>query len=159
MSHLWLTLNSPIFDSLSIHPPLTLLIKYNLDAPIYILLPSTRLNSCNRHKKVSNGLPEHDRSRLHLGSYSSAVPDWTCSLLLEIAQSCSLHFSFPAQQCVQPLNSWFAVVKISPTIQTHLVCSDWQGELVITIVACTLAHCFSWWTYCCTTTILLVVNL
>ena len=44
-------------------PTLTLLIKHDLDAPVYILLPSTRLDSCNRHRKVSNTLPEPDRSR------------------------------------------------------------------------------------------------
>ena len=44
-------------------PPLTLLIKHNLDAPVYILPPSTRPDSCNRHRKVSNTLPEPDRSR------------------------------------------------------------------------------------------------
>ena len=61
------------------HPPLTLLIKYALNVPVYILSPSTRPDSCNGHKKVSNALPEPDRSHLHLGSYTSAVPDRTCS--------------------------------------------------------------------------------
>ena len=44
-------------------PPLTLLIKHDLDAPAYILPPSTRPDSCNGHRKVSNALPEPDRSR------------------------------------------------------------------------------------------------
>ena len=43
--------------------PLTLLIKHDLDAPIYILSPLTRPDSCNRHRKVSNALPEPNRSR------------------------------------------------------------------------------------------------
>ena len=52
-----------VFDSPSTGPPLTLLIKHDLDAPVYILPPSTRPDSCNGHRKVSNALPEPDRSR------------------------------------------------------------------------------------------------
>ena len=43
-------------------PPLTLLIKHDLDAPVYIFPPSTRPDSCNGHRKVSNVLPEPNRS-------------------------------------------------------------------------------------------------
>ena len=117
-------------------PPLTLLIKHDLNAPVYILLPSTRPDSCNGHRKVSNALPEPDRSCPHLGSYSSAVPNRTLLLLLllGLAQSCSLHFSFPTQQCAQPLNSQCAVVKISPTSELSLFHPDWQGKLVVTVM-------------------------
>ena len=122
----------PVSDSPPTCPPLTLLIKHDLDAPISILSPSTRPDSCNRHRKVSNTLPKPDRSRLHLGSYSSAVPDQACPLLLGLAQSCSLRFGFPAQQCVQPPNSQCAVVKIPLTSEPSLFHPDWRGELVIT---------------------------
>ena len=53
----------PISDSPPTCPPLTLLIKHDLNAPVYILLPSTRPDSCNGHRKVSIALPEPDRSR------------------------------------------------------------------------------------------------
>ena len=82
---------------------------------------------------MSNALPEPDRSRPHSGSYTSAVPDHTCPLLLGLAQSCSLHFGFPMQQCAQPLNSWCAVVKISPTSKPSLFCPDQRGEPVVTV--------------------------
>ena len=52
----------PVSDSPSTGPPLTLLIKHDLNAPVYILPPSTRPNSCNGHRKVSNALPEPNRS-------------------------------------------------------------------------------------------------
>ena len=121
--------------------PLTLLIKNNLDVSIYILSPSTRPNSCNGHKKVSNALPKPNRSHLHLGSYTSAVPNQTCPLL-GLAWSCSLCFSFPTQQCTQPPNSQFAIVKISMTIRPPvLFCPDWRGELVVTQGSCWECWC------------------
>ena len=90
--------------------------------PVYILPPSTRPDSCNRHRKVSNALPKPDKKSSNLGSYTSAVPDWMCPLLLGLAWACSLHFGFLAQRCVQPLNSWYAVVKISLTSKPSLFC-------------------------------------
>ena len=123
----------PVSDLLSTCPPLTLFIKYDLNVPVYILLPSTRPDSCNGHKKVSNAFPEPDRSCLHLDSYTSAVPNQMCPLLLKPAQSCSLCFGFSAQWCVQPLNSWFAIVKISMIIwHPTLFHPNQQGELVVT---------------------------
>ena len=69
----------------------------------------------------------------HSGTYTSAVPDQMCPLLLRLARSCSLHFGFSMQQCVQPLNSQFAIVKIFTTIWLFaLFCPDQRGELVIT---------------------------
>ena len=62
----------PISDSPPTGPPLTLLIKHDLNAPVYILPPSTRPDSCNGHRKMSNALPEPDRSR----------PTWTAIPLL-----------------------------------------------------------------------------
>ena len=75
-SSLW---SDPIHVSSLTHPnspPLTLL-KARPQCPIYIFPPSTRPDSCNRHRKVSNALPELNRSCLHLGSYIPAVPNWT----------------------------------------------------------------------------------
>ena len=123
----------PVSDSPPTRPPLTLLIKHDLNASVYILSPSTRPDSCNGHRKVSNALPEPDRSHLHSGSYTSAVPDRAHPLLLGLAQSCSLHFGFPMQWCAQPPNSQCAVVKISLTSKPSLFWPDWQGELVITV--------------------------
>ena len=123
MSSLWLTLNLPTSD-----PPH----QARPRCPVYILLPSTRPNSCNGHRKVSNALPKSNRSHPHLSSYSSAVPNQACPLLLRLAWSCSLHFSFPTQQCAQPPNSWCAVVKIPLTSEPSLFCPNWWGELVVT---------------------------
>ena len=53
----------PVSDSPPTCPPLALLIKHNLNAPVYILVPLTRPDSCNGHRKVSNVLPEPNRSR------------------------------------------------------------------------------------------------
>ena len=58
----------PVSDSPPTRPPLTLLIKHDLNAPIYILSPLTRPDSCNGHRKVSNALPKPNRSYPHLGS-------------------------------------------------------------------------------------------
>ena len=69
-------------------------------------------------------MPEPDRSRLHSGSYTSAVPDQACPLLLRLAWSCSLCFGFPMQRCAQPLNSWCTVVKIPPTSEPPLFHPD-----------------------------------
>ena len=48
------------------------------------------------------------------------------------SRACSLHFSFPTQQCVQPLNSRCAVVKISPTPEPSLFHPNRRGEPVVT---------------------------
>ena len=101
----------PVSDSPLTHPPL--------------LSSSTRPDSCNGHRKVSNALPEPDRSHPHLGSYSSAVSNRMHPLLLGLARSCFLHFSFPTQQC--------AVVKIFLTSEPTLFCPDQRGELVVTL--------------------------
>ena len=134
----------PISDLPPTHPSLTLLIKHDLDAPVYILLPSTRPNSCNGHRKVSNALPEPDRSRPHLGSYTSAVPNQTRPLLLRLAQSCSLRFSFPVQWCAQPPNSRCTVAKIFLTSEPSLFHSDQRGELVVTPVV-TVGNDIRWY--------------
>ena len=81
---------------------------------------------------MSNTLPKPDRSRPHSGSYTFADPDQVCPLLLGLAQSCSLRFGFPVQQCAQPPNSWCAVVKISPTSELSLFRPNQRGEPVIT---------------------------
>ena len=127
-----------VSDSPQTHPPLTLLIKHDLNAPVYILSPSTRSDSCNRHRKVSNALPEPNRRHPHLGSYSSADPNRTHPLLLGLAWSCSLCFGFPTQWCAQPPNPWCAVVKIFSTSEPSLFCPDQWGELVIT------GHCYAY---------------
>ena len=124
MSCLWLTPKSPTSD-----PPH----QAWPQCPVYILLPLTRPDSCNGHRKVSNALPKPDRSHLHSGSYTSAVPNQTHPLLLGLARSCSLCFGFPTRQCVQSLNSRCTVVNIFLTSELSLFHPDRQGELVITV--------------------------
>ena len=77
----------PVSDSPPTGPSLTLLIKHDLDAPVYILPPSTRPDSCNGHRKVSNALPESDRNCPHSGMSPSSR---ACLGLLPVLQlSCT----------------------------------------------------------------------
>ena len=130
----------PVSDSPPTCPPLTLLIKHDLDAPVYILSPLTRPDSCNGHRKVSNALPKPHRSHLHSGSHTSTVPDRAHPLLLGLAQSCSLCFDFPTQWCAQPPNSRCTVVKIPLTSEPFLFCPDRRGEPVVTVKGVSLIH-------------------
>ena len=64
--YLWYSLlwSDPVHVSSLPHPnspPLTLL-KARPQCPIYILLPSTRPDSCNRYRKVSNGWQVRDET-------------------------------------------------------------------------------------------------
>ena len=81
---------------------------------IHIHIPSTSASYLHPHSHLPHCMSSDS------DSYSSAVPDQAHPLLLRLARSCSLRFSFPTQRCALPLNSQCAVVKISLTSELPL---------------------------------------
>ena len=113
-----------------------------LHAPSFLALPSSA-------RQVFLGSKSHTRTLI------GTTPSTVCPLLLGLARSFSLRFSFPTQWCAQPPNPQCAVVKISPTSELSLFHPNWWGEPVITAMKnlislsmrkCKLVQAFkSWW--------------